>query len=161
MLAFDIGLDASLADEPFTTPGVNPVQIDTWKQAVRNHASIGLSKARNLTSLQLWFSVSMEARCFRWGIQKGGYQVRKLLLFPGCVGNGRPWSLGDRNRSCRCDFGGGCNVLRLRQPRMMHHHRLAELPLLHPYSKSLLNFFCLSAPRLCNESGILAGTWYW
>lgn len=31
MLALDMRLDASEADEPFTTPGVAPRQIDTWR----------------------------------------------------------------------------------------------------------------------------------
>ncbi|SCV72670.1 BQ2448_4207 [Microbotryum intermedium] len=31
MLGLTMGVDASLADEPFTTPGVAPRQIDTWR----------------------------------------------------------------------------------------------------------------------------------
>lgn len=43
MLGLDMSIDAALADEPFTTPGVVPTQVDTWRQAVR------LSLARTIT----------------------------------------------------------------------------------------------------------------
>lgn len=34
-LAYDVGWDASRADEQFSTPGVTPKQIDTWSSASR------------------------------------------------------------------------------------------------------------------------------
>ncbi|KAJ7448651.1 transmembrane amino acid transporter protein-domain-containing protein [Mycena galericulata] len=35
MLGLDLQVDAALADEPFTTPGVAPKQIDSWRQISR------------------------------------------------------------------------------------------------------------------------------
>ncbi|KAJ7728928.1 transmembrane amino acid transporter protein-domain-containing protein [Mycena maculata] len=35
MLGLDLQIDAAIADEPFTTPGVKPKQIDTWLQLSR------------------------------------------------------------------------------------------------------------------------------
>lgn len=34
MLGYDIGVDAMAEDEPFTTPGVRPRRIDSWKNLV-------------------------------------------------------------------------------------------------------------------------------
>jgi len=35
MLGLDLQIDAAIADEPFTTPGVAPTQVDTWRDLSR------------------------------------------------------------------------------------------------------------------------------
>lgn len=50
MLGLEMGIDAAKADEPFTTPGVRPRRVDTWRQlvSVPDHGCASLHSSRRL-----------------------------------------------------------------------------------------------------------------
>ncbi|SCZ92676.1 BZ3500_MvSof-1268-A1-R1_Chr5-2g08094 [Microbotryum saponariae] len=87
ILGLTVGMDASLADEPFTTPGVAPKRIDTWRDFVSCRSGSLVLKEP--------LAESLSASQSRWkrGFAAGGskrlaYKIFNVFFFIGALATG-------------------------------------------------------------------------